>query len=158
MQSQSLAERIAIGITCVAVFGMLLLGIEGVRVPLPWDAGPRPAAAVSGSTIKLPYDAAVKDTTHLLPCCNVAAALELLNVSQPARQEQLRGSYLSELPLIEKGAVVSVRAFYALRGDAVGQPILLFPTPERLTSGTAALVETADGGTGYVAAPLVFPP
>jgi hypothetical protein len=45
-----------------------------------------------------------------------------------------------------------------LRGDTVGRQILLYPSAERLTAGTAALVDTQGGATGYVPAPLVFPP
>jgi hypothetical protein len=158
VQPQSMTERVALVVTAMVVFGVLMLGIGGVRIPLPWSSGSAPSGALRQSAIKLPYDTAIKSASRLLPCCDVSVALAVLGVSETAQQGELKAAYLAQLPLVKKGVVVSVRAFYDVHGDTVGQEILLFPTPERLTSSTAALVGTPDGAAGYVPALLVFPP
>ncbi len=158
MQPQSMTERVALVVTSVVVCVVLLLGLSGVRISLPWRIGSAPSGALREPAIKLPYDTAIKSTSPLLPCCDVSTALAVLGPSGTAQQGELKAAYLAQLPLVKKGVVVSVRGFYDVHGDTVGQQILLFPTPERLTRETAALVGTPDGAAGYVPALLVFPP
>jgi len=148
------AWGVAIGL--IAVCGALWWSL--LSFPFRASTGTGSSPRIQEAVIKLPYDTRLKGAQRLLPCCNVTVALQFFNTSPAGQAQILKTGYFANAPYIEKGTVVSVRAFYALHGDSVGQEILLFPTPERLTAGTAALVGTTDGRVGYVPALLAFPP
>jgi len=150
----AVAWGVAIGL--VAACGALYWSL--VSFPFRTQMGTDSTPRIQETVIKLPYDTRLKGAQRLLPCCNVAVALQFFNASPDGQAQILKSGYFANAPYIEKGTAVSVRAFYAVHGDSVGQEILLFPTPERLTVGTAALVGTTDGRVGYVPALLAFPP